>query len=118
MKIPDSVRRVFETGSGRATLAFGGIFGLWLVWELVGDAPVTLNTLVGGTGGIWFGIIANQQAKREAAVAEKADRASARSKSAQSEARNATRRADEAEDRADDAENRADDAERRAGEHD
>lgn len=54
------------------------IFITYVVWEMVGQAPQGLVSLLGVAGGAWFGAVSGDKKKREAEVAATAERAEAK----------------------------------------
>lgn len=53
----------------------GGIIATYVVWEIVGEAPQGMVTLVGIAGGALFGAVSGDKTKRANEVAAKADHA-------------------------------------------
>jgi hypothetical protein len=70
--------RSWASNTNAATVGFVVVFGMWFVWELVGNAPSTLNQLLGTAAGIWFGAVAGDKARRDREVEDKADRTEAK----------------------------------------
>jgi hypothetical protein len=50
------------------------VFVSYITWEIVGEAPAGLTTLLGVAGGAWFGAMSDDKKKRDAEVSDTAHR--------------------------------------------
>ena len=65
--------RSWASNTNASTVALAILFGTWLIWEIVGEAPPALSSLLGPVAGIWFGAVAQDQKKRQEEAIKKAE---------------------------------------------